>query len=150
MSDCQRLDLMTANWPRKKPMREPGFTILVQNCRRLYTNLHYLGKNVFTSERLRASYYAVVAMSNHLLGKVWMNLTNIICGKIPHFSSQPIVGFLLESNTRLNDIQADPRQATALEDAVLVKKYSALIASLMAEVEASPEAYTKLGYGYKC
>jgi len=79
-----------------------------------------------------------------------MNLTNIICGKIPHFSSQPIVGFRLESNTRLNDIQADPCQATALEDAALVKKYSALIASLMAEVEASPEAYTKLGYGYKC
>ncbi|MGV3652397.1 MAG: sulfatase [Devosia sp.] len=54
-------------------------------------------------------------------------------------------GALLEDTTRLYDLEADPKQATPLEDAEEEKRFCRLMAGLMAENEAPPEAFTRIG-----
>jgi arylsulfatase A-like enzyme len=54
-------------------------------------------------------------------------------------------GALLESDTRLYDLAADPHQQHPYHDAAVEARLRGLMAQLMADNEAPPEAYARLG-----
>ena len=54
-------------------------------------------------------------------------------------------GSLLESETRLYDIDADPAQAEPLSDPAVEARLTARMVALMADNDAPPEAYVRLG-----
>jgi len=54
-------------------------------------------------------------------------------------------GNMLEDETRLYDLHADPGQATPLDDPAQEARLTALMAQLMAANHAPPEAYARLG-----
>jgi arylsulfatase A-like enzyme len=53
-------------------------------------------------------------------------------------------GILIETENRLFDLEADPGQVTPLEDAATEARLAALMAALMTENDAPPEAFARL------
>jgi hypothetical protein len=70
--------------------------------------------------------------------------------KVPVTSRSPInnnygPGALLEKDTRLYDLDADPRQQKPIRDAAVEDRMRRLMARLMADNDAPPEAFARLG-----
>ena len=55
-------------------------------------------------------------------------------------------GCLMESDTRLYDLQADPGQQNPLRDPQAEARMIGLMRALMADNEAPPEAFARLGF----
>jgi hypothetical protein len=70
--------------------------------------------------------------------------------KIPVIETAPFhalygPGCLLESETRLYDLETDPRQEDPLDDPALEERMVAAMTALMAANHAPPEAFIRLG-----
>ena len=69
--------------------------------------------------------------------------------KVPMTDKTPMYnnygpGCLLEDETRLYDIKADPGQESPLDDPALEARLTAIMARLMAENDAPPEAFVRV------
>ena len=74
--------------------------------------------------------------------------------KVPVSNRSPMYrlfgpGALLESQTRLYDVAADPKQQHPLDDAATEARLAAAMAGLMAANDAPPEAFARLGLQQK-
>ena len=70
--------------------------------------------------------------------------------KVPVATRSPMYtnygpGALLEDETRLYDLNSDPGQESPLDDPEVERRMTALMQRLMAQNEAPPEAFTRLG-----
>jgi hypothetical protein len=61
------------------------------------------------------------------------------------FNSNYGPGALLESDSRLYDLENDPRQKAPVDDPAVRERLTGLMLELMAANEAPPEAYVRLG-----
>jgi hypothetical protein len=72
--------------------------------------------------------------------------------KVPVIERSPMYdvygpGALIESDTRLYDLTADPGQEAPIQDAEVAARLDRLMINLMRANQAPPEAFTRLGFG---